>query len=64
MNLDFQYPVRDVQLAARPMVTLKNQAWMIPSGGLACSELVPIHPPDLCGIPSGVEGLGAYAPAQ
>ena len=24
----------------------------------------PYTPPDLCGIPSGVEGLGAYAPAQ
>jgi len=27
-------------------------------------ELVPLHPNDLCGYPSGLEGLGAYAPAQ
>ena len=26
--------------------------------------LVPIHPPDLCGFPSGDWGLGAYAPAR
>ena len=27
-------------------------------------RLVPLHPPDLCGFPSGDWGLGACAPAQ
>jgi hypothetical protein len=34
------------------------------AGGLAPSDWPPYTSPDLCGIPSGLEGLGAYAPAQ